>query len=134
MKSKAHLFFLSFFLLAGCQTKPHPFSYYMLHPEKIQKELDACHTVDVGSPDCIAAVQAAEAVNGLLDTIQSNPEGFGLKIMHLQIALAKVEQKIQTLQNTHATNQKMLDTLLQDKAALIYQITVYQRALRLMLH
>lgn len=82
------------FALCGCQ--PHDLNYYRLHPEQLKQAINHCPERSPSMVSCAQLEEAAVDVNRLVYLLQSNPQQFGQKILHLQETLASQQAALKT--------------------------------------
>lgn len=78
---------LATILLVACST--HDAQYYRLHPEALQQALKKCPAPQPEALSCEELSRIALDVNQLVYSLQMSPQGFGSKIISLQVELAK---------------------------------------------
>ena len=78
--------------LASCGAKDE--QYYRSHPKEIQQALDVCPVQKPNGISCDQLKKLGERMNNLAYQLQSNPQGFGSKILAMQEAVAKEELEI----------------------------------------
>ncbi len=85
-------------LLVAC-SEPKTYSYFMLHPQAIKTELQACQGSALASDECAAAVKAAQDVNNLLAQASSNGQLFGAGLINDQAAMVQAQQAVDAAKN-----------------------------------
>lgn len=78
--------------LASCGAKDE--QYYRSHPKEIQKNLSACPSQQPEGLSCQQLQKLGERMNSLAYQLQSNPQGFGAKILALQESIAQEELQL----------------------------------------
>lgn len=94
--NKYIVFALMSLVLAGCGAKDE--QYYRSHPKEIQKSLAACPSNQPEGLSCQQLQKLGERMNTLAYQLQSNPQGFGAKILALQESIA--QEELQLKQNS----------------------------------
>jgi hypothetical protein len=80
--------------LNSCNGKKEP--YYMSHPKELQKAMQACPNQQPQGLSCQQIEQISNRLNSLAYQLQSNPQGFGNKILAMQQTIAKQEVELKT--------------------------------------
>jgi len=81
-------FFLAFALTNG-YAQPLTYDYLMQHPERLQKEYSHCtQGNDQNTGECKIIKEAAADFLRLVEERNSDPEGFGSRVMQVQTTLA----------------------------------------------
>lgn len=78
--------------LISCTAKNE--QYYRAHPKEIQKALESCPSQQPSGISCEQLQQLSKRMNSLGYQLQSNPQGFGAKILTLQHTIAIQEQQL----------------------------------------
>lgn len=78
--------------LLACGAKDE--QYYRSHPKEIQTALEHCPSQQPAGMSCEQLHKLGQSMNSLAYQLQSNPQGFGAKILALQEAIAKDEQEL----------------------------------------
>ena|SRR3990167_8583565 len=106
------------FSLTACSTKDA--QYYRLHPQALQEVLKNCPQFKSPQITCAQLVSVADEVNSLAYQLQRDPQGFGQRILTLQIKLAQLEVDLKkNSRNAHLSVQ-----IEQDKQALAEYLAV----------
>lgn len=77
-------------MLVACVS--HDEAYYRVHPQELQAVLKQCPTEHPMQVSCQTLHHIAVEVNQLAYELQSNPQGFGSKIITLQTNIFKPQQ------------------------------------------
>ena len=88
---------LATLLLVACST--HDEQYYRVHPEALQEALKKCPEQRPDALTCDELNRIALDVNQLVYSLQMSPQGFGTKIIALQVELAKQQSLLRTNPN-----------------------------------
>ena len=78
--------------LTSCNTKDE--AYYRTHPKELQTAINACPKQTPGAITCQQLAALGDRMNRLGYQLQSNPPGFGGKILALQETIAKQELEV----------------------------------------
>ncbi len=119
--------------LVACTDSGRDYNYFMMHPDKIQAELEQCATQDNADAisSCVAANQAGQKVNGFIRTMQQNPQLFGqhiltaeTRLVHMQQRLNQAKQKLAKMERSgnisHAKEQAIKDEIAKTQE-MVYQ-------------
>lgn len=111
-------------MLTACQQQDVTVSYLVEHPHALERELQRCMS-DVRSsqlPQCKVAVEAQGVLRGYLEQAQTDPEGFGQRILDVQMRIATLKAdmdavdvksaKYAELKKTYDDKQKEVSILL----------------------
>lgn len=79
--------------LASC-TAAKDEQYYRSHPKQLQEALKACPNQQPQGLTCPQIEELGGRLNNLAYQLQSNPQGFGHKILSLQETLAKQKSEL----------------------------------------
>lgn len=88
---------LATIMLVACST--HDEQYYRVHPEALQQALKKCPAEQPDALSCDELNRIALDVNQLVYSLQMSPQGFGTKIISLQVELAKQQASLRTNPN-----------------------------------
>lgn len=77
--------------LVSCSVKDE--QYYFSHPKELQQALKSCPAQKPQGISCEKLKHIGERMNNLAYQLQSNPQGFGSKILALQETIAKQEME-----------------------------------------
>lgn len=78
--------------------------YYRVHPKKLQQALKNCPSEQPQGLTCDQVKQLSTRMNNLAYQLQSNPQGFGNKILSLQETIAKQEIQASTKDASYDVN------------------------------
>jgi hypothetical protein len=95
--------------LVSCNAKNE--HYYLTHPKELQSALKTCPNQQPKGLNCEQIEQLGGRINNLAYQLQSNPQGFGTKILALQQTIANQTKE---LKNSNA-NQDLKTTLKQNQ-------------------
>lgn len=87
--------------LVSCSVKEE--QYYFSHPKEVQQALKSCPAQQPQGISCEQLQQIGERMNNLAYQLQSNPQGFGSKILALQETIAKQEMEPKKASKTNAS-------------------------------
>lgn len=104
--------------LTSCDTKDE--AYYRTHPKELQKAISACPRQKPGALTCQQIAELGNRMNKLGYQLQSNPPGFGGKILALQETIATQEIEVKK----DAANSELAKNLEQNKKELIELLAV----------
>jgi hypothetical protein len=100
---------LMVFGLSSCNDKNE--HYYMSNPKELEKAIKACPNQKPPGLNCDQVEQIGKRMNSLAYQLQSNPPGFGNKILALQQTIA--QQKIELKAN--GSNEELKSSLQQNQ-------------------
>lgn len=81
----------SLIALTACSSQDK--SYYLGHPEAMQKALNECPAKSPGKISCSELKEVAVKFNQMANELRLNPQAFGKKILSLQEQLANAKLK-----------------------------------------
>lgn len=84
--------------LTSCYAKDE--AYYRSHPKELQQAMSACPLQKPQGMTCQQIEELGNRMNRLAYQLQSNPQGFGGRILALQETIAKQELELKTGQPT----------------------------------
>lgn len=99
-------------LLMSCSNKDA--QYYREHPLELQTTLKQCPEQSPGKISCDELKKVAVDVNRMAYALQSNPQGFGDKIIELQSILS--QKKIELAKSNTPQLQQEIDSMKQELA------------------
>ena len=88
--------------LVACGPKDEQF--YRSNPKEIQKGLENCPTQQPPGMSCEQLQKLGQHMNNLAYQLQSNPQGFGAKILALQESIATEEQQLKEKESPDLNN------------------------------
>ena len=77
-------------MLVACSAQDE--QYYRTNPEALQTALKSCPATAPSKISCTDLQRIANEFNPLVYSLQSSPQGFGSKIMELQVELTKQQE------------------------------------------
>lgn len=87
-----YLIVLLFILLSGCHSAPE--RAYLKDPAKFKAALSACPNTKPAGISCDTLALMHKAIINYGAVLQSNPQAFGERILHLQTDIAGTQQKL----------------------------------------
>lgn len=97
----------SFVGLLACQQQ-HDYEYYLSHPDVLEKTYARCSEMSgpaaYADQDCVAAINAAQAIKVRLMDATANPEAFGVELLHLQTQYGQKEDELAQLMKSTAND------------------------------
>ena len=78
--------------LTSCNEKNE--QYYMSNPKELQKAIKGCPNEQPQGLNCKDLEQLGDRMNSLAYQLQSNPQGFGNKILALQQTIANQQSEL----------------------------------------
>lgn len=110
--------------ITACQQQDLTVSYLAEHPRVLERELQRCMTDPRSSQlsQCKVAIEAQGILRGYLEQAQTDPEGFGQRILDVQMNMATIKTEMATsdqasakmaeLKKTYDDKQKEVSILL----------------------
>lgn len=106
------------FGLNSCQAKNE--QYYLSHPKEIQGAIKKCQTTQTKDSSCKQIEILAQRLSILGYELQSNPQGFGHKILALQQTIATQQSELATNKDQQLSlSIKQNQTELADRMAVV---------------
>jgi hypothetical protein len=83
------------FLLSGCHHDTvHDEAFLLTHPEALEQSLSRCQAAETEGASCVIVRRVANEFSGLVNERSLNPEGFGKKILVMQMKLGDLQKVV----------------------------------------
>ena len=105
------LFFILMLLSFAAPSLARDAQYYLSHPKSLQAVLLECPQKQPHDLSCDQLQPIAQEINGLVYELRGDPQGYGQKILALQMSLASLQTKNTDSSELDETRQQLLTRL-----------------------
>ena len=91
---KAGILLCSFLLLNACRQESTDYAFLVTHPDVLEQAVSRCQAAETEGADCVAVRRAASEFSTLVNERSVNPEGFGRKVLAMQMKLADMQKAL----------------------------------------